>query len=37
MTMKHFGIYRKLILVVGTATAVVSVGVFCGYGKYFSP
>ena len=26
--MKHFGIYRKLILVVGTATAVVSVGVF---------
>jgi signal transduction histidine kinase len=28
MTMKHFGIYRKLILIIGTATAVVSVGVF---------
>ena len=26
--MKHFGIYRKLILIIGTATAVVSVGVF---------
>lgn len=28
MTMKHFVIYRKLILIIGTATAVVSVGVF---------
>ena len=26
--MKHFVIYRKLILIIGTATAVVSVGVF---------
>ena len=26
--MKHFEIYRKLILIIGTATAVVSVGVF---------
>ena len=26
--MKHFGIYRKLILIVGTATAAVSIGVF---------
>lgn len=26
--MKHFRIYRKLILIVGTATAAVSVGVF---------
>ena len=26
--MKHFVIYRKLILMIGTATAVVSVGVF---------
>ena len=25
--MKHFVIYRKLILIIGTATAVVSVGV----------
>ena len=28
MTMKHFGIYRKLILIVGTAAAAVSIGVF---------
>ena len=26
--MKHFGIYRKLILITGTATAAVSIGVF---------
>ena len=26
--MKHFGIYRKLILIVGTAAAAVSIGVF---------
>lgn len=26
--MKHFGIYRKLILIAGTATAAVSVGAF---------
>lgn len=26
--MKHFGIYRKLILIAGTVTAVVSIGVF---------
>lgn len=26
--MKHFGIYRKLILIVGTVTATVSIGVF---------
>ena len=26
--MKHFVIYRKLILIIGTASAVVSVGVF---------
>ena len=26
--MKHFGIYRKLILIVGTAVAAVSIGVF---------
>ena len=28
MTMKHFGIYRKLILIIGTAAAAVSIGVF---------
>jgi len=28
MTMKHFGIYRKLILMAGAATAAVSIGVF---------
>ena len=26
--MKHFGIYRKLILIIGTAAAAVSIGVF---------
>ena len=37
MTMKHFGIYRKLILIIGTATAVVSVGVFIFYGGHPFP
>ena len=27
--MKHFGIYRKLILIAGTVTATVSIGAFC--------
>lgn len=27
--MKHFGIYRKLILIVGAATTAVSIGAFC--------
>lgn len=31
--MKHFGIYRKLILIVGTVTAAVSIGAFYFMGK----
>ena len=35
--MKHFVIYRKLILIIGTATAVVSVGVVLFYGGHPFP